>query len=169
MGYDKQQITEMLPHLWLRIDLLRDTLTEALRYPDKDEVDRILGRDGPYTALRDWVSRYCGLRKGVFFQLFYQAGPFHIHRNAIRGRDLVILFEQDLQDTNNGIVILLHEAAHFLCEHGNHPGERMSFDDIKKRYNEDESVAWSCVKEWLEGKPEFIPVIFQLELKGYRQ
>ncbi|HUT55296.1 MAG TPA: hypothetical protein VM658_18040 [bacterium] len=140
---------------------LTNILAKALIYPDRGEVDKVLGWDEEGLEIIRKGREIGDELRGVYFTTMGSTSML-IPSLYIKGRDVIILFNGDLQLMNNAIVIVLHEVAHFLCGHCN----EYNYDKSDKN-KRDEKEAWLRVKKWLRGNEKLTAISLEMEQGNY--
>ncbi len=112
-------------------------LADALSYLTKVDADKVL--------------------ESAFFTR-YRGDSWHLSQKQIRERSVIIIDEKDLNERNEAIVTILHEAGHSFLGHGNSGG--YSLEDM----NRTEDECWNQVRHWLP--PEFHECIDKAERLG---
>lgn len=99
-------------------------LAKALSHVSRDTADRILN--------------------GTFSVPFY-GDSWHFAQTLIHERSVVIIDSADLEDEEEAIVTILHEAGHSFLGHGT--VGIVSLETMQTQEDE----CWSLVREWLPG------------------
>lgn len=120
--YEFDEIWDRLDNFYLFNERFAELLCSSLAYLNRECADSILDS--------------C-----LFFP--FSGGSWHLSPSLIRGRSVVIIDESDLEDRNEAIVTILHEAAHAYLGHN----ESRGYSGHAMRQVEDD--AWAQVRRWL--------------------
>ncbi|KAA1261604.1 hypothetical protein LF1_41550 [Rubripirellula obstinata] len=97
-------------------------LARALSYVSYDDADRIL--------------------ESAFFVPYY-GDSWHISPSLIQRRSFIIIDAKDLEDADDAIVTILHEAGHAYLQHGT--CSKVSTELMRQQEDE----CWALVRRWL--------------------
>mgnify|MGYP003114569728 CR=1 FL=1 len=121
---DKDELMEMIDHYLHFDDELLHPIIEAFQYPPIDDVDSIL-------------------MKTYFYRCVNGRGSWHVNKDALLNKSLILIDDDDLQDIQTAVITILHESAHSLFDH--------FFDPTipNEVYRQQEDEVWAKVREWL--------------------